>query len=164
MNDEYWVFALYDTHCKYIGYRKRMWRFTTSGRAITEEAFRSILQADALKRCGALARPQFQLIARVTTRTEAMQLRKKLVLEENDKGGDVAPGYWKGVTSDAYVPPKETHRGHRVRCIESGEVYSSIEEAARSTKVAAVCIRMVLNKRTKSACGYHWENAEMIQV
>ena len=49
-----------------------------------------------------------------------------------------------------------------VRCIETGRVYRSSEDAARDTRINAGTIRNTCQGRQKTAGGYHWEYAQNV--
>lgn len=44
-----------------------------------------------------------------------------------------------------------------ILCVETGQVFNSIMEAARKVKVDESCIRSVVNGYRKTSGGYHWE-------
>ena len=48
-------------------------------------------------------------------------------------------------------------RGKKVRCIETGIVYSSISEASRQTGINIGSISQCCNGKQKTAGGFHWE-------
>lgn len=45
----------------------------------------------------------------------------------------------------------------KVICVETGKVYKSITEAARTFNVTNQSISACVNGRTRTACGLHWE-------
>ena len=47
----------------------------------------------------------------------------------------------------------------KVRCIETGEIFNSVSEAANSVKRCTSAISQAISKGSKSA-GYHWEKVE----
>jgi hypothetical protein len=49
-----------------------------------------------------------------------------------------------------------------VRCIETGEAYSSVTEAAAKTGANACSISNCIHGRRKTAGGYHWQNINNI--
>lgn len=46
-----------------------------------------------------------------------------------------------------------------VRCIETGEVFDKMEDAAKSVGVSGGMITMAVKGKRKTAGGYHWEYA-----
>ena len=48
-------------------------------------------------------------------------------------------------------------RSIRVRCVETGEVFSSLRSASQAKRTSVESIRNVLNGRYEQSCGYHWE-------
>ena len=48
-------------------------------------------------------------------------------------------------------------RGKTVRCIETGEEYTSVSHAARATGICRTVIGDCCNGKAKTAGGYHWE-------
>lgn len=56
----------------------------------------------------------------------------------------------------AFLTGLITHR-HRIRNVETGEVYDSCVEASLVYKCTRQNISMACCGRTKTACGYHWE-------
>lgn len=51
-------------------------------------------------------------------------------------------------------------RGHKVRCIETGQVFYSGGEAARQMHIQQRNINAVVNGKRNIAGGYHWERVE----
>ncbi len=43
-----------------------------------------------------------------------------------------------------------------VICVETGEVYSSVEEASKATMRSPTALRKCLNKQTRTCAGLHW--------
>lgn len=59
---------------------------------------------------------------------------------------------------DRYKPETAQSRPVRVRCLETGIVYNSMNEAAKSCgKRSGVYIGEQLRQGRSYACGYHWE-------
>ena len=48
-------------------------------------------------------------------------------------------------------------RSIRVRCVETGEVFSSLRSASQAKRTSVESIRNVLKGRYEQSCGYHWE-------
>ena len=51
-------------------------------------------------------------------------------------------------------------RARGVICIETGELYSTITEAADAVKISRSCIRDVCNGKQEMSAGYHWKFAD----
>ena len=49
----------------------------------------------------------------------------------------------------------------RVRCVETGEVFRSQSAAARSVGLGVSSISACINKRCKTAGGFHWERVDV---
>lgn len=66
---------------------------------------------------------------------------------------DFKPVLLDGATEDvSYAKPS-----HFVRCVETGEIFYSIREAARRMGVNEINIRNCLHGKNKTSCCYHWE-------
>ena len=52
---------------------------------------------------------------------------------------------------------KSPHRRSKVHCIEMGEIFTSIREAARKYDIDHKNIRRACCKSTRTAGGFHWE-------
>lgn len=55
-----------------------------------------------------------------------------------------------------YLQRKQHNSTKKVKCVETGETFNSIAEAAAKKDIKASCISHVLNKRAKTAGGYKW--------
>ena len=86
----------------------------------------------------------------------------------NNKGGRVlAGGYrWRFATPEDYtknndeiinVAPRDPSYFKKVRCVETGEIYRSIAEAARQVNRAKNTVCGACKNSRKTAGGYHWE-------
>lgn len=56
-----------------------------------------------------------------------------------------------------FTPP---HKNKQVKCVETGTIYYSINEAARQNKIFSQALRQCLSGKHKTAGGYHWEYIE----
>ena len=66
---------------------------------------------------------------------------------------DFKPRLLDGTTEDTpYAKPS-----HFVRCVETGEIFHSIREAARRVNTDEINIRSCLHGKQKTSCGFHWE-------
>ena len=57
------------------------------------------------------------------------------------------------------------HRTHHplckhIRCIETGEIFTSVRDAGRKTNICSMSISYCLNGKQKTAGGYRWEVVE----
>lgn len=66
---------------------------------------------------------------------------------------DFKPRLLKGTTEDTPY----TNPSHFVKCVETGEIFHSIREAARKMHVDEINIRSCLRGKQKTSCGFHWE-------
>lgn len=57
----------------------------------------------------------------------------------------------------AEILAKKPHRWRKVRCVETGEIFSSTREAARSCNGDHKVIARACKKSTRTAYGYHWK-------
>lgn len=46
--------------------------------------------------------------------------------------------------------------GKPIKCVETGVIYCSLREASRAMDIPVVSISYALNKKLKTAGGYHW--------
>ena len=60
------------------------------------------------------------------------------------------------------VCPRSSGKSRRVRCKETGVVYTTIVEAAKWAGVSTSTISTALNRATKYAGGYHWEDVKYV--
>lgn len=59
------------------------------------------------------------------------------------------------------MAPERVHRGKRVVCVETGEVYESMSAAARAKGLSGpICIGSVIGKPSRTAAGFHWVHAD----
>lgn len=75
-----------------------------------------------------------------------------------------AGGYhWRYTTEDDFKPKsagnlsKVSPGGYLIKCVETGEVFRSIREAARRVNTDEINIRSCLHGRQQTSCGFHWE-------
>lgn len=55
------------------------------------------------------------------------------------------------------MPRKNKHHWKSVRCVETGEIFPRVKDAALAIGVDASCLTGVLKGRRKSTGGFHWE-------
>ena len=63
-------------------------------------------------------------------------------------------------TMDSSVRKARGRKGRRVLCVDSGEIYSSVSEAAKILGIGNASIRSNLAGKSKTAGGYRWAYAE----
>lgn len=91
----------------------------------------------------------------------SVETRKKI--SEANKGKS-SPWKGKHLSTETRQKLSESHKGKNAKaviCVETGILYSSIAEAAKSIGVAYPNISRVLHGVQKTCGGYHWKYVEM---
>lgn len=89
---------------------------------------------------------------------------KKKISEANK--GKVSPRKGAHLSAETRRKISEAHKGRiplnkkAVRCVETGKLYNSITEAAKSVGAETTNISKVLRGIRKTAGGYHWKYAK----
>ena len=76
---------------------------------------------------------------------------------EDDEVSDEIDSVTEQAESVAVEHSNLNPRSIRVRCVETGEVFSSLRSASLAKRTSVESIRNVLNGRYEQSCGYHWE-------
>ena len=92
------------------------------------------------------------------------QLGKKLSEEHRTKISKAHNGksrtFESRLKQSKSISGDKNHKAKRIRCIETGEVYSHIKLAAREVGVHRSTISSCLSGKSKTAGGFHWEHVE----
>lgn len=98
------------------------------------------------------------IVATGLTKIQAMQLEGKIILDSEsylpEKGyNSQAPARWH------YLNPQGS--ANTIRCVETGEVFKSFNEAARAKGLSSgSCIKRVLNNPNMKSANCHWVQDE----
>jgi group I intron endonuclease len=130
------------------------------GRTHTEETKQKISEATLGRKHTEAAKHKIGAAAQ--NRIVSDETRQKLseALKGKNKGN---PGYWTGKTIPEEVKKKisETKKQSgkntkQVMCIESGEIFKSMQEAAQFVGISQCTLSSCLAGRAKTAGKYHW--------
>lgn len=103
---------------------------------------------------------EHEIIASHLTKTEADNFEKLLINKLNSANPVFGYNLSEGGSGTSGCMSEETKRkisktlSKRVQCVETGEIYNSVTEAQKITKISHISLAC-LGKR-KSAGGYHW--------
>ena len=109
---------------------------------------------------------QHEILAEVETKEEATALERKYILE--CRSNEPEYGYNKNINTSSLPDDekrkiyKEKYRNNtdkkkKVRCIETGDEFYTLEEAAKTYNISASGISKACRGCSKTSGGYHWE-------
>lgn len=82
-------------------------------------------------------------------------------LDENKHNNNVANLVWCTHKENCNHGTRNIRSGEKkakwCKCVETGKIYNSAREAAKSMNCVRTAISNCLNKRSKTSGGYHWE-------
>ena len=71
--------------------------------------------------------------------------------------------YGTGHERSSKAQTNDPKRSHRIRCVETGEIFPSLMECSRSMGINPGGISMVLSGKCKSSKGYHFEYVDLVE-